>query len=131
MCERERNGQTSETRGDDRQNKSPDAEICKKETVPPTKPKEEADWFVSQLGLQPGMLIPAPLLQAAGEAVARPAIGSDLALTPEGALRGQVVSAQGRGLPGVCVPTAGNAGIAIVSGRAGRSPSIRIPPQTV
>lgn len=50
-----------------------------------------------------GMLVPSPLLQAAGEVVASPAVGSDVALTAEGTLRGQVVSAQGRGLAGVCV----------------------------
>ncbi|HJP88977.1 MAG TPA: glycoside hydrolase family 25 protein [Candidatus Limnocylindrales bacterium] len=32
----------------------------------PTKPKEEADWYVSQLKLQPGMLIPALDLERGG-----------------------------------------------------------------
>jgi GH25 family lysozyme M1 (1,4-beta-N-acetylmuramidase) len=32
----------------------------------PTQPKEEADWFVSQLGLQAGMLVPALDLERAG-----------------------------------------------------------------
>jgi GH25 family lysozyme M1 (1,4-beta-N-acetylmuramidase) len=32
----------------------------------PTKPRQEASWFVSQLGLQPGMLIPALDLERSG-----------------------------------------------------------------
>jgi len=61
-----------------------------------------------------GMLVPAPLLHAAGEAPVAPLLGNDVALAADGALRGQLVSAQGRGLPGECV-TVSHGGHELVS----------------
>ena len=61
-----------------------------------------------------GMLVPAPLLHAAGEMPVPPILGNDVALAADGVLRGQLVSAQGRGLAGECV-TVSQGGHEVVS----------------
>jgi len=65
-----------------------------------------------------GMLVPAPLLHAAGEMPVSPILGNDVALAADGVLRGQLVSAQGRGLAGECV-TVSHGGREVVSTMTG------------